>query len=298
MADAIPVIVNANAGLHADDGRVDKITAAFSAAGAEVRIIQCQAPDLEANIVKVAGAGSIIVAAGGDGTVSTVAAIVARTYGTLGVLPMGTLNHFAKDLRVPLELDAAVACILAGNTIEVDLAEVNGHVFINNSSIGLYPKIVRIREAKRRREHMGKWRALYHATVAVLRRHSRMLLRLELDDKVEDRRAPIVLIGNNAYNAEGFAAGRRERLDKGVMSIYVTQRKGPWALIGLVMRALTGRLDSADGFEALTAHRIRIETGGRRIAVATDGEVQIMETPLVYKIRPRMLRVIAPKPAT
>jgi len=298
MADAIPVIVNANAGLHADDGRVDKITAAFSAAGAEVRIIQCQAPDLEANIVKVAGAGSIIVAAGGDGTVSTVAAIVARTYGTLGVLPLGTLNHFAKDLRVPLELDAAVACILAGNTIEVDLAEVNGHVFINNSSIGLYPKIVRIREAKRRREHMGKWRALYHATVAVLRRHSRMLLRLELDDKVEDRRAPIVLIGNNAYNAEGFAAGRRESLDKGVMSIYVTQRKGPWALIGLVMRALAGRLDSADGFEALTAHRIRIETGGRRIAVATDGEVQIMETPLVYKIRPRMLRVIAPKPAT
>ena len=298
MADAIPVIVNANAGLHTDDGRVDRITAAFSAAGAKVRIIQCQAADLEANIVREAGAGSIVVAAGGDGTVSTVAAIVARINGTLGVLPLGTLNHFAKDLRVPLELDAAVACILAGNTIEVDLAEVNGHVFINNSSIGLYPKIVRIREAKRRREHMGKWRALYHATVAVLRRHSRMLLRLELDDKVEDRRAPIVLIGNNAYNAEGFAAGRRESLDKGVMSIYVTQRKGPWALIGLVMRALAGRLDSADGFEALTAHRIRIETGGRRIAVATDGEVQIMETPLVYKIRPRMLRVIAPKPAT
>ena len=298
MADAIPVIVNANAGLYADDGRVDRITAAFSAAGAEVRIIQCQAADLEANIVKEAGAGSVVVAAGGDGTVSTVAAIVARTGGTLGVLPMGTLNHFAKDLGVPLELKAAVACILAGHTIDVDLAEVNGHTFINNSSIGLYPRIVRIREAKRKREHMGKWRALYHATVAVLRRHSRMRLRLELDDKFEDRRAPIVFVGNNAYNAEGFAAGRRERLDKGVLSIYVTQRQGPWALIGLVMRALAGRLDSADGFEALTARKVRIETGQHRIAVATDGEVQMMETPLEYRMRSRALRVIVPRPLT
>jgi diacylglycerol kinase family enzyme len=296
MANAIPVIVNANAGLHADDGRVDKIKAAFAAAGAEARIILCQAADLEANIAMEAGAGALVVAAGGDGTVSTVAAIVARTGGTLGVLPMGTLNHFAKDLGVPLELGAAVTCVLAGHAIEVDLAEVNGHTFINNSSIGLYPKMVRIREAKQKRDHMGKWRALYHATAAVLRRHSRMRVRLELDDKIEDRRAPIVFIGNNAYNAEGFAAGRRERLDKGELSIYVTQRKGPWALIGLGMRALAGRLDNADGFEALTARKVRIETERRRIPVATDGEVQVMETPLEYQIHPRALRVIAPAP--
>jgi Sphingosine kinase and enzymes related to eukaryotic diacylglycerol kinase len=217
----------------------------------------------------------------------------------LAVLPLGTLNHFAKDLGLPLELDKAVAAIVANRQAEVDVGEVNGRLFINNSSIGLYPTLVAVRENQRRRLGRGKWHALFWATLTVLKRHPMLDVRLSLERTAQDRRTPFVFVGNNLYKSEGFDIGTRERLDGGVLSIYLTRRHGRRGLLGLALRALVGRLhDGTRDCEALTAHAVKVATRHKLLPVSTDGEVTVMNTPLEYRIRPRALKVVvAPPPA-
>ena len=130
----------------------------------------------------VGGHPPVVVAGGGDGTISAVASVVAGTGVALGVLPLGTLNHFAKDLGIPLDTGAAVRAIAAKHTIEVDVGVVNGRVFINNSSLGLYPHIVRDRENQQRRLGRGKWYALAWATLTAFRRSRLLNVRLSLDE--------------------------------------------------------------------------------------------------------------------
>jgi diacylglycerol kinase family enzyme len=236
----------------------------------------------------------VIVAGGGDGTVNAVASAIVGTQTALGILPMGTLNHFAKDLGVALDLAQAARDIVAGRTVAVDVGQVNGRVFVNNSSIGLYPEIVVRREEQRRHLGRSKWHALFWAALTVLRRSPLLSLRLGLDHRIEERRASFVFIGNNVYRMEGFDIGRRERLDAGVLSLYMSQRTGRRKILGLAIRALFGLLRQTDDFEAHTAQTMRLETRRRHLLVATDGEVARLQTPLEYRIRPRALRVIVP----
>ena len=297
----IPVIVNAIAGKGHTEEELETIRKAFTAAGAEADIRAARSgADIVGHAKRAVEEGhAIVVAGGGDGTMNAVAGVVAGSRSALGVLPLGTLNHFAKDLGVPLPLEEAVATIVAGNEAHVDVGEVNGRVFINNSSLGLYPTLVNMRENQRRRLGRGKWHALFWATITVLGRHPMLDVRLVLDDKAQDRRTPFIFIGNNAYKTEGFDVGSRERVDCGVLSIYLTRRRGRLGLVGLALRALMGRLHDAHDFEALTAQELMVGTRHRLLSVATDGEVSVMDTPLEYRIRPRALRVRvpAPKPA-
>jgi diacylglycerol kinase family enzyme len=298
MAAPTPVIVNTSAGPGHTDERLAKLEEAFAGAGVEARMVPVhKAADLAEVVRKEAGGKPpLLVAAGGDGTINTVAAAVAGTETALGIVPLGTFNHFARDMQVPLELEEAARTIAAGHQVKVDVAEVNGRVFINNSSIGLYPAIIHQRESQQRRLGRSKRHAMFWATLTVLRRHPFFDLHLKLDGVEQHRRSAFVFIGNNAYAMEGFAVGKRECLDAGCLSVYLAQRRGRLALFALAMRALVGRLKQAADFEALTAHSLRIETRQRRLAVATDGEVHVMDMPLEYRARPGALRVIVPAP--
>jgi len=238
-----------------------------------------------------------IVAGGGDGTVGSVAAALVDGPIALGVLPLGTLNHFAKDLGLPLELDAAVERIARGQMHRVDVGEVNGRVFVNNSSLGLYPDIVRERERQQRRLGRGKWAALVWATIGALRRFPFLGVRLSIDGRAASRRTPFVFIGNNVYSMEGLAIGARERLDAGCLSLYVAQRAGRLRLLQFALRALFGKLEQARDFDALCAAGIDVESRRRRLRVATDGEITVMAPPLRYRTRPASLAVIAGEPS-
>ena len=163
----------------------------------------------------------VIVAAGGDGTVNSVAAAVIDSDKIFGVLPLGTLNHFARDVGIPTDLQQAARTIIAGHTIEVDAAEVNNRIFLNNSSLGLYPMIVRERE-KHQRLGFGKWPAFIWATIQALRRNPFLDVRLRVNDQLLDRTTPFVFVGNNEYAMDLFNIGLRDRLDRGVLSIYIT----------------------------------------------------------------------------
>src|SRR3954471_6056173 len=172
------VIMNRGAG-GPDDPRA-RITELFRSHGEEARVME---PDGTNDICAIARAAAvsndrIIVAAGGDGTISAVAAALAGTDKVLGVLPVGTLNHFAKDLHIPLDLESAVRTINDGEIAAVDVGEVNGRTFINNSNLGLYPQIVSRREAQQQRLSRGKWTAFLWAVIQALRRFPFLDLRI------------------------------------------------------------------------------------------------------------------------
>ncbi|HMA00783.1 MAG TPA: diacylglycerol kinase family protein [Gemmatimonadaceae bacterium] len=297
MSSAVPVIINAGAGNPHIEDRSQEVTALFRAGGmlADIRLARTGA-DIDRLLREaVRERPRLLVAAGGDGTISTAAAALAGTDITLGVLPFGTLNHFAKDLGIPLELEASVTNIVQDNVIAVDVGEVNGHIFINNSSLGLYPDMVRDRERQQSRLGRGKWRSFLWASLSVLRRFPFLIVRIEVESETRGFVTPLVFIGNNEYRMEGFNIGARESLERGVLSVYIVKKQGRAALVRLSLAALLGRLEQERDFEALTATEMLIETPRSRLLVATDGEVQPMSSPLHYRIRPRCLRVIVPR---
>ena len=297
VSTIVPVIINAGAGNPHVDKRVKKLTELFLAGGLQVDIRLASSGEELDTLMRAAAAERprLLVAAGGDGTISTAAAALVDSATVLGVLPFGTLNHFAKDLDIPLELEEAVGNIIDGNSIAVDVGEVNGRVFINNSSLGLYPDMVRDREHQHSRLGRGKFRSLVWASIAAFRRYPFLTVRLDVEGSKRVQVTPLVFVGNNEYSMEGFNIGERARIDGGRLSIYIVKKQGRAALVRLSLEALFGRLRQARDFEALTATDFVIETRHSRILVATDGEVQGMKSPLHYRIRPRSLRVIVPQ---
>ena len=292
----IEVIINATSGAGSRPEVQKRLAEAFKATGSELRI---SIVSNGADVVKLAqrairGDAEIIVAAGGDGTVNSVAAAIIDSDKMLGVLPLGTMNHFAKDLHIPLDLQGAVETIVAGETTRVDVGEVNGRVFINNSSLGLYPSIVHERK-KQQRLGWGKWPAYIWAALAVLRRYPFLNIRLGVDGKELTSRTPFVFIGNNEYEMERLNIGSRACLDKGELSLYMTNRTGRWGLLRLALRALLGGLRQEKDFLALYTKEIWIGTKHKQLRVALDGEVATMEPPLHYRVQPRALRVLAPR---
>ena len=240
------------------------------------------------------GRYKVIVAAGGDGTINSVASAVIDSDKILGVLPLGTLNHFARDLGIPSDLEQAARTIIEGHTIEVDVAEVNSRIFLNNSSLGLYPMIVRERE-KHQRLGFRKWPAFIWATIQALRRNPFLDVQLRVNNKLLDRTTPFVFVGNNEYAMDLFNIGLRDRLDRGELSIYITHGTSRLKLIGLALRAVVGRLRNDKDFLALRSNEVKIQTARKRVRVAFDGEIEVMEAPLQYRVRGRALRVIVPK---
>jgi diacylglycerol kinase family enzyme len=287
------VVVNAASGGGSGEALASRLSALFESAGMSAEILLASGADISSKVsAAIAQNADLIVAGGGDGTISAVASALVDTDIELGVLPLGTLNHFAKDLGLPLDLDSAVAAIASGRSIRVDVGEVNGHVFINNSSLGLYADIVHHREQQQRRLGRGKWPALAWASVAALRRYPFLNVSVTLESKEYLRRTPFVFIGNNEYEMEGFALGERKTLDKGQLSFYIAQRPGRWRLVQLAMRALVGRLKQARDFDVILGREFVVKSRHRRLRVALDGEIAMMSPPLRYRIRPASLIVV------
>lgn len=237
----------------------------------------------------------MIIGGGGDGTINCVATHLVDTDIRLGVLPLGTLNHFAKDLKIPLALEEAVRTIVAAHTTRVDVGEVNGRIFLNNSSIGMYALMVQERD-REQRSGVGKWPSLIKASWKILSVHRSRKMHLVVDRCALDGRTPLVFIGNNSYVLSGFAIGARTQLDGGVLSLYIVPRDSRWSLIWLAIRSLFGHLHKDRDFLSMTAEDITIATGRSHLHVATDGEVEELATPLHYRIRKRALSVIVPGP--
>jgi diacylglycerol kinase family enzyme len=236
------------------------------------------------------------VAGGGDGTVARVARLALEEGAELGVLPLGTRNHFAKDLGVPLELDAAVAALARGDTRRVDVGDVDGELFLNNASLGLYTRFVLRREFEERRPGPKLWPALAKAAWHALRTARDLEVTLHVDGGARTVRTPILMVGNNRYDLEGLDRGTRARLDEGVLSVHALRPRPRAALAWFGVRALFGRVCVPEDLDTWVTDTLRVAARHARTDVALDGEVRRLPAPLRFAVRPGALRVRVPAP--
>ena len=292
----VAVILNPGSGTGGDeDAQRKEILDQFASHGrvATIFVATEDAPiDVQARAAVEAGC-RVAVAAGGDGTVNAVASAVVGREVPLAVLPVGTLNHFAKDLGIPLELPEAVRMACEGTVRVVDVGEVNGRIFLNNSSIGVYPRIVELRDRYRGRG-AAKWIAGLWASLVVLRRRPFLGVRIRTADEVVVRRTPFVFVGNNEYRMVGLHAASRDSLTEGTLAVHVMRGSRRSGILGLAWQVMWRGVDQVDELELLKVTEAEVETRRRRLQVSLDGEVVVMESPLTYRSRPAVLRVLGP----
>jgi diacylglycerol kinase family enzyme len=235
----------------------------------------------------------VLVGAGGDGTVSAVASVAVAYGKRLGVLPMGTFNHFARDLELPIDLAAAVNGLKSTRTKTVDLAAVNGRPFLNTSSIGLYPRLV-LESEQYRRSGLARRIAVTAAALSTLREFRPVYLRLTTSDRQWEGFTPFVFVGNNEYTMEGSRIGSRARVDTGRLWVCTTFESTRSAFLKLAAEAWLGRAERNPDFHALSTTELWVDSNRRRLFVSLDGEVEQMATPLRYAIHHCALEVIVP----
>lgn len=294
---AVPVLLNRSGGaLAADPKLADRVGAAFKSAGIDAEIELLSGEECAARCGAIAEAGDpLLIVGGGDGTISAAASALAGTETKLGILPLGTLNHFARDLGIPSDLEAATKLIAEKSERRVDVGEMNGRIFINNSAIGLYPLMLVDRDRQRRRLGRSKRLAMIVASIRTLWRFGRRRLTLTVNEERSGRvDTPLLFVGNNDYRIDLGAAGRRERLDSGELSVFVMRKKTRRGMIAASVRALLNRSRGDDMVRLDGVERLRVSSARSHFAVSLDGEVVRAKPPLEYGIRKKALRVIAP----
>ncbi len=291
------VLLNRDGGaVRADQAIADKVTNALADAGLDAEVELVGGGETEVRCRAIAERGDpLVIVGGGDGTVGAAASALAGRETVLGILPLGTLNHFARDLDIPTDLADAARLIARAPERRVDVAEMNDRVFINNSAIGLYPLMVISRDLQQARLGRSKRLALIVASIRTLARFNHQRLALTVNEEEESRiDTPLLFVGNNDYRIDLGAAGRRDRIDEGQLSVMVMRKKTRRGLIGATIRALFGRSRPDDMVRLDQVERLRVSSRRSQLPVSLDGEVVSATPPLDYKIRKRALRVIAP----
>jgi diacylglycerol kinase family enzyme len=296
-ARPLPVIVNRSGGAAAKMGErlLPEIEAAFAKAGCAVEVTAVEGHALPDRIGTIAGRTARIVVAGGDGSLGGAAAVLAGTDTELAILPLGTLNHLARDLGIPPDLEAAAALAAGGTARAIDLGFVNDRPFVNNASVGLYSLMVRQRTAEQKRRHIPKWLATVPAAWAALGRLPHHKLHVRFAGRDRRITTPLLFVGNNDYSLDRGSVGQRDRLDDGELSVFAVSRRSRAGLIWFAARTLVGHSRPAEDFAALgTAPDLIVEAHADRLEIAIDGEVTALSTPLRFRVEPAALRVVAP----
>ena len=294
LVKKVGVIINKTAGSSRGQELENQISAIFERNGIQAQIKVVNGKQIPAIARTMRDERyDVIVAAGGDGTVSSVASQIVGCDVALGVMPLGTLNHFARDLGIPLILEEAAAVICSGEVKTVDVASVNEKIFINNSSLGLYADQVRLRQVWRKR--IGRWPALILASIITLARFRFLRVTAKFNGKRVSRRCPLALISNNEYKLEPGNLTERKQLDGGLLGIYLLRDEGRAGLLRIVLHSFVHKLEEASSFEHDTAAAVVITMRRKRIHVALDGEVCKLRSPLRYSSMFGSLRVVVPK---
>ncbi|HEV8406529.1 MAG TPA: diacylglycerol kinase family protein [Sphingomicrobium sp.] len=293
----VPVLLNRSGGaLFRELALADDVEESLRKAGLDVEVELLTGSECAARCRAIAERGDpLLIAGGGDGTISAAASAIVGTGTLLGILPLGTLNHFARDLKIPADLGDAARLIASGRERRVDVGEMNDRIFINNSAIGLYPLMVIDRDFQRKRYGRSKRIAMIIASLRTLARFNHHRLTLTVNEERTGRiDTPLLFVGNNDYRIDIEAPGRREHLDQGEMCILVMRKKTPWSFLAASVRTFFGRSRNDDMVRLDDVERLRVSAVRRQLAVSLDGEVIRVRTPLDYRIRKQALRVIAP----
>lgn len=294
---AVPLLLNRDGGALARDPELaDHVREALRSAGLDVELELLSGGDCARRCRAVAERGdALLIVGGGDGTISAAASALAGTPTKLGILALGTLNHFARDLGIPTDLEDAAKLLASGSDRYVDIGEMNDEVFINNSAIGLYPLMVLDRDLQQKRLGRSKRAAMIVASLRTLGRFNHHRLTLTVNDEQKGRiDTPLLFVGNNDYRIDIGAPGQREKLDGGQLCVFVMRKKSRFGFLGASLRAFFGRSRADDMVRLEGVERLRVSAPRPQLAVSLDGEVVRAAPPLEYRIRKKALRVIAP----
>jgi len=236
---------------------------------------------------------NLFVAAGGDGTVHSVVQPLINSEAALGVVPVGTFNHFARDLGLPLHWRDALDVVFSGDTRQVDAARVNERFFVNNVSIGLYPELVARREERGR--DYPRWKARIYAAIVTLRKYPHVTLAVESDYLNEIVRTHVFVVSNNSYDLSRLGVETpRATLEEGRLSVYWLPHMPRFALARFLAQYFAGRTKRTPGFRSFRTARVRVQSPRKRLHLGIDGEVFTMPPPLVITIMPKSLLVKVP----
>jgi len=295
----IEVIINARSGTPGKEMASDRVAEYLSARGvaARVELVRTSEELAKAKARAAEGDADIVIAAGGDGTIAAVAGALVDTPKVLGVLPFGTFNYFARRIGMPQDLDAALEVLATSTTTRaVSVGEVNGRVFLNNSSIGLYPTVLKQRETTYRR--VGRSQAAAYLSVAMVLIQPPAFLNLQLtaDGMPIARRTPLLFVGSNPHQMAAFGIPNYDCPDQGRLALYITRPLGVVQLWRLALRAFFQGLHGAPELEVLCARELNVTLRRTHVRVAMDGEVATLQTPLRYRLRENALRVLTAPP--
>jgi len=274
------------------------IKRALSSTGHEVTVEVVQPADLMHRMAEAARPGlDVLIVGGGDGTIRSAASLLKGGTIALGILPLGTINRLARDLGIPLSLKAAADALAHGAIHEIDVAEVNGRIFMCNSLLGLPLTYSEERQRLRGRPVMERIRGYLGVAKRILQ--TRRKLAIAVDDGNEQRsvRAMTMAVSNNSYAEAPGLWLTRPALDQGHLGLYIARHATALGLAVTALRALFGRWTDDPNLTAIIAHKGVVTTKRPKVRLSNDGEVEEVETPLVYKIHPRALKVLRPRPS-
>jgi diacylglycerol kinase (ATP) len=247
---------------------------------------------MDALQVAVADEPDLLVVGGGDGTIACAAGLVARTPTTLGVLPLGTANDFARTLEIPSALEQAVATLTTGKVVDVDLGLVDGRAYLNVASVGLSVAVTqRLTPGLKRR--LGRF-AYPAATLAAYHSHRPFAARLELDDGtvLELRDLMQVAVGNGRHYGGGLTVAPNASIDDHLLDVYAVEQGRLRDHVSVARLLRTGHLVEHERVHHLTARRLRLVTD-EPLEVNLDGEIAA-RTPATFEVDRNALHVVVP----
>jgi diacylglycerol kinase family enzyme len=240
----------------------------------------------------------IVVAVGGDGTLSAVSEVVLGSGVPFGILPQGTFNYFGRTYGISQNTEAALACLLDAVIQPVDTGMLNGRTFLVNASLGLYPQLLEDRETYKRRYGRSRLIALWSALVTLM--HAHRSLKVQIDLEGQPRRhltTPTIVVGNNALQLEQLGFDQVDEIERHHLVAMTSRSRGTLALYGLLIRGLLRRMGEAEdvisfGFDTMTVRPGRTR---KRLKVAMDGEICWMNAPLTFRVAPDKLPLLVPR---
>jgi diacylglycerol kinase family enzyme len=275
-------------------GERPELVAAASEAGVEV-IRLSREVDVTAAIRERMDEGRrLFIAAGGDGTVNCVLQPLVHTDACLAVIPLGTFNHFARDIGVPMHWPDALAVALDGATRQVDTARANDRFFVNNVSLGLYPEMVARREERGRQ--YPRWKARLWAAYGTLRKYPHVTVTLESEHHQVAVRTHVLMVSNNRYDLSRIGIDApRATLEEGRLSVYWLPHLRRVALMRFLAHYLAGRVHETPGFRSFRTSRMKVHASKEHLRAGVDGELFTFQMPIVITIAPQSLLVKIPR---
>jgi len=305
------IVLNASSGDKNAVSVENRLAKLLQDANQPYELFLCRRPsDLDAMtkqaVEQARDCNGVVVAAGGDGTIRFVAQEVIAAGLPFGVLPLGTFNYFARDNGLPQEVDAAVEVLIAGLRAgferSVQVGQLNNQVFLVNASLGLYPQLLADREKFKQQHGRSRIVAKLAGLLTLLRRDTKMLLRIEHDGEKQQSAEEIIpastiFVGNNQLQLHNVGlTSEAQSVQNGQLAVFALPPMSAAERIGVAFRGMLGLLDKSPDLTSFACRQLVVEPVRRQqqyVKVAMDGEVSKMRPPLIFRVGPQPLRLIA-----